>query len=109
MIYEWQEKLHNEIENLFERNLEKPIIINLYGLPWGKTYFSTRYTSHPSIATIHVENDASFEEETKDAKIVLAISIDILKDSRINYYFNVEEDSLVKNPLYRYSNDAVTE
>jgi len=99
-MYVWQDFLRTEIELLLLQTptTSKPLIINLYGPSLGKTYFSTQYKTHPFVLCRHVENienDMTVLGTNTNTRIVIMISIDILDDSRIDYYFNVEETQLL--------------
>ena len=98
MEFHWQRHFMTSIEDL-ETKTRSTSVVNLYGLPWGKTTVSTLYKNHPSISFVHCE--CCSEQELESAiehvsnKIVVVISIDILPYSCIDYYFNVEENLLL--------------
>jgi hypothetical protein len=96
-MYEWQDVLRQDIDRLLVDDLKNQFVINLYGPPWGKTYFSSFYKDNPSVVCIHADETHDILFESFSNKIILLISIDILHDNHIDYYFNVEEKTLLSH------------
>lgn len=95
-MYEWQDTLRNDIDRLIIDDSQNQYVINLYGSPLGKTYFSMLYKDNPSVVCIHVDETAEdIRIDNIPNKIILLISLDILDDIRVDFYFNVEENMLL--------------
>ena len=86
----WKYTLKHSIETLLTNESPHPFVINVYGQSWEETH---DIIDNPAVICIHQNDSHTIDAVT--TKIILLLSVDILQDDRIDYYFNVEENYLL--------------